>query len=175
MCRAFSFYAARVNGEVKLWWSERSDSHSEIASEHKLRDTGLIPLYAGEFYPDDSAPSPDLSTWTLSWDSEATNASRDNPSDEDAAAFRLAVERIVPRWIQTDPAAEQVVTTRGWAWAGQQTVNGGVGWAHGNATQTVNGGYGWAHGNATQTVNGGEGSAHDNATQTDNRKRAAGE
>ena len=126
MCRPFSFYCAEINGEPKLWWSEESDSHTAIVKEHHIRDTGMVPLFAGEFYPDDESPSPDPATWILNWDSDATNASRDKPGAEFAESVRAQLERLVPRWIAT--SGEQVVTVRGWAWnSAQQTVNGGEG------------------------------------------------
>jgi hypothetical protein len=164
MCRALSFYAAEINGDIKIWISEQADDHTKIVEEHNLRDNGRYRLFAGEFHPEDEAPSPDTTTWILAWDSAATLACREKPDDEFADRVRQRLERLVQRYICT--SGEQTVTVRGWAFGdARQTVNDGEGEAYDRAKQTVNDGLGWAYDRAAQTVNGGAGVAHDRATQ----------
>jgi hypothetical protein len=45
MCKAMSGYAAIVDDAVKLWVSDLTDSHTEIAKEFKLRDNGKHRLF----------------------------------------------------------------------------------------------------------------------------------
>ena len=153
MCRALSFYAASINGSAKVWISEKTDSHSKICDEFKLKDTGMIPLFAGEFYPDDKHPTPDVTKWEIHWDGAATNASREAPTDaEFIAAVRKTVEREAKKYVWTSDDHE--VSVRGWAFdsATITTITGGVGIASNNATiKTITGGVGNAYGNATIT------------------------
>src|SRR5262245_22876964 len=99
MCRPLSGYAAIINDDVKLWSSENTDSHSEIATEFNLRDNGKHKLFAFEFYPNYERPSADTSTWTLAWDSDATNASRKGPGKEDEARFRAEIEKAAKKYV----------------------------------------------------------------------------
>ena len=122
MCRPFSFYAGEINGAVKIWWSQTTDSHSEIAMEFNLRDTGLVPLYAGEFFPDEAKPLPDPATWTLQWDSDATNSSRTAPPPELAASIRAEVEKIVPQFVVTERGRQIQVLARGWGFNEGQVI-----------------------------------------------------
>jgi hypothetical protein len=99
MCRPMSGYAAIVNDEVKLWVSEKTDSHSAIAEEFGLRDNGRRDLYAFEFFPDEAPPAPDVTTWTLRWDSEATASSREKPGKDDEARFRAPIEKLAAKYV----------------------------------------------------------------------------
>ena len=136
MCRALSFYAASINGSAKVWISEKTDSHSKICDEFGLRDTGMIPLFAGEFYPDKN-PTPDVTKWEIHWDSAATNASREAPTDaEFIADVRKTVEREAKKYVWT--RGQHEISVRGWAFGNATitTITGGEGNAYGNATIT---------------------------------------
>jgi hypothetical protein len=114
VCRPMSGYAAIiVNDDVKLWVSERTDSHAEVAEEFKLRDNGKHRLYAFEFYPHASNPSPDTATWVLSWDSGATLAYRDKPNNEDAERFRREIEKLAGRYVFKD-GSHKTTACRAW-------------------------------------------------------------
>ena len=135
MCRALSFYSASINGSAKVWISDTTDSYSKICDEFGLRDTGMIQLFAGEFYPDDKNPTPDVTKWEIHWDSAATNASREAPTDaEFIAAVRKTVERAAKKYVWTRGKHE--VSVRGWAFGSAtiKTITGGVGRASGKAT-----------------------------------------
>ena len=111
MCSLLSGYVAMIDGVPRVWYSETTDSHSEIAKEHGLRDNGLHRLYAWEFRPKGKFPTPDVTTWQLLWDSDATLGMREKPSTEDAAAFRVAIERVARKFVFD---GEQVSSSKGW-------------------------------------------------------------
>ncbi len=121
MCRAMSGYAAIIGDAVKLWISEKTDSHSEIAIEFSLRDNGKHRLYAFEFYPDESKSSSDAATWRLNWDSDATLSHRDKPSAEDELRFRGEIEKSVQKYIFRD-GSHKTTACRAWVFGEAELV-----------------------------------------------------
>jgi hypothetical protein len=108
-----SGYAAIIGDAVKLWVSDLTDSHTEIATEFKLRDNGKHRLYAFEFYPDQAKPSPETATWVLRWDSDATLSHRDNPTVDDENRFRTEIEKVAAKYVFRD-GSHKTTACRAW-------------------------------------------------------------
>ena len=122
MCKMMSGYAVVTGGNVKLLISEKTDSHTEIAKEFGLRDTALnsARVWAWEFYPNEEKPSPDVKTWTFSFDSDATCSLREKPDEETAENIRSACERAAKKYVHTKGRTE--VTCRAWCFLNAKVV-----------------------------------------------------
>lgn len=100
MCKAVSWWYVRSSGVGKLLISEKTDSHTEAATEFGIRDNGRGgEVCAGEFWPDPAKPNPDPATWVLHWDYADHSRRPDWMDDETEASLRRALERAAKRYI----------------------------------------------------------------------------
>ncbi len=123
MCRPMSGFAAIIDDTPTIWVSDKTDSHTEIAEEFKLRDNGRHELYAFEFYPDADKPSPDVTTWLLEWDSAATAGMRQKPGDEFACRVRPLIEKRAKQYVFVG-GNHRTTACRAWVFGGSVEAYG---------------------------------------------------
>ena len=106
MCNPVSWFYVVSAGVGTLYISEKTDSHTEIAKEFGIRDTGIGSVCAGEFRPNQSTPSADMSTWELIWDYAGHSRKPDWMDVEMESSLRRQLEQRCKRYVFTDGSHE---------------------------------------------------------------------
>ena len=171
MCRPLSGFVAFVDGEPKLYVSETSDSHTDIADEFGLKDTPINAgrLFAWECYPDEECPTPDTSQWPVLWDSDATAGCREQPTEEQILLATPLIQEAAGKYVFTGNQRSSTDIIRGWLFdSSVNNSSGGEQWLYGNSVNNASGGSQWLLGNSVNNATGGSqwlyGNSVNNAT-----------
>jgi hypothetical protein len=157
MSEPISGYAIEFGGNVSVYVSDVSDSHSTICEEFGIRDimSNESRVWAFDFGPDIYKPSSDVSTWNIRYNSAATCCMRQTPDIETEDRIKSIMSQKATRWIYT--SGNHVTETRGFYFGTSTgTVVSGYAKFYENSSGIVESGFARFYDNSKGIVRGGQ-------------------